>query len=115
MQTFFGGPFRRGTPNRRDEKRRAVLRAEMGACFFQLNGLERDDVEYVMNTFPIVERRDTNRFGEYPRRVRFSTRSLRRRKRRQLSLERRTSAYWNHSRSLPVKAGAKLEMALTWS
>ena len=69
MQTFFGGPFRRGTPNRRDEKRRAVLRAEMGACFFQLNGLERDDVEYVMNTFPIVERRDTNRFGDTVRRL----------------------------------------------
>jgi len=54
-----------GPPFRWDEERRAVLRAELDACFFHLYGLERDEVDYVMGTFPIVERRDMERFGEY--------------------------------------------------
>lgn len=54
-----------GPPFRWDEGRRALLRAEIDACFFHLYGIERDDVEYIMDTFPIVERRDTERFGEY--------------------------------------------------
>jgi hypothetical protein len=54
-----------GPPFRWDEERRAHLRAELDACFFHLYGMERDQVEYVMGTFPIVERRDTERFGEY--------------------------------------------------
>ena len=54
-----------GPPFRWDEDRRALLRAELDACFFHLYGLERDEVDYVMGTFPIVERRDTERFGEY--------------------------------------------------
>jgi hypothetical protein len=54
-----------GPPFRWDDGRRALLRAELDACFFHLYGLERDEVDYVMGTFPIVERRDTERFGEY--------------------------------------------------
>jgi hypothetical protein len=54
-----------GPPFRWDEGRRALLRAELDACFFHLYGLERDEVDYVMGTFPIVERRDIERLGEY--------------------------------------------------
>ena len=54
-----------GPPVRWDEERRALLRAEIDACFCHLYGLERDEVEYVMGTFPIVERHDIERFGEY--------------------------------------------------
>ena len=28
-------------------------------------GIERDDVDYVLNTFPIVRRREEQRLGEY--------------------------------------------------
>lgn len=54
-----------GPPFRFDEERRAVLRAELDACFFHLYGIERDDVEYIMGTFPIVCRHDEAAFGEY--------------------------------------------------
>jgi hypothetical protein len=31
----------------------------------RLYGIERDDVDYIMDTFPIVRRKDEQRFGEY--------------------------------------------------
>ena len=34
------------------------------ACF-HLYSIERNDVDYIMETFPIVRRRDEERFGEY--------------------------------------------------
>jgi len=52
-------------PFRWDEERRAVLRAELDAAFFHLYGVERDDVDYILDTFPIVRRKDEQRFGEY--------------------------------------------------
>ncbi len=54
-----------GLPFRWDEDRRALLRAELDACFFHLYGLGRDEADHVMGTFPIVERRDIERYGEY--------------------------------------------------
>jgi hypothetical protein len=54
-----------GPPFRWDEDRRALLRAELDACFFHLYGIERDDVEYIMDTFPIVARKDEAAFGEF--------------------------------------------------
>src|SRR5690606_8016521 len=54
-----------GPPFRWDEERRAVLRAELDASFFHLYGIERDDVDYIMETFPIVKRKDEAKFGEY--------------------------------------------------
>ncbi|MFN8017149.1 MAG: hypothetical protein U0P45_03405 [Acidimicrobiales bacterium] len=32
---------------------------------FRLYGIEREDVDYIMETFPIVKRRDEAEFGEY--------------------------------------------------
>ena len=32
---------------------------------FRLYGIERDDVDYILDTFPIVRRHDEQRFGEY--------------------------------------------------
>ncbi len=54
-----------GPPFRFDEERRSVLRAELDACFFHLYGIEREDVEYVLDTFPIVARHDVAAFGEF--------------------------------------------------
>jgi len=54
-----------GPPFRWDDERRPLLRAELDAAYFHLYGIERDDVDYIMETFPIVKRRDEERFGEY--------------------------------------------------
>ena len=54
-----------GPPFRWDPERRALLRAELDAAFFHLYGLERDDVDYVMDTFWVVRDRDVKAHGEY--------------------------------------------------
>ncbi|MFW0786139.1 hypothetical protein AAFP35_16650 [Gordonia sp. CPCC 206044] len=48
-----------------DLSRRITIRAELDAAFFHLYGIERDDVDYIMDTFPIVKRKDEADFGEY--------------------------------------------------
>ncbi len=54
-----------GPPFRWDPERRALLRAELDAAFFHLYGLSREEVEYVMDTFPIVRKKDEKAYGEY--------------------------------------------------
>jgi hypothetical protein len=46
-------------------ERRALLRAELDAAYFHLYGVDRDDVDYILDTFPIVRRKDEARYGEY--------------------------------------------------
>ena len=46
-------------------ERRAALRAELDALMCHVYGVNRDDVDYIMETFPIVKRHDDERFGEY--------------------------------------------------
>ncbi|MBN1581162.1 MAG: hypothetical protein JXA89_10700, partial [Anaerolineae bacterium] len=48
-----------------DEGRRARLRAELDALYAHLYGLSREELAYVLDTFPIVRRKDEARFGEY--------------------------------------------------
>ena len=48
-----------------DDDRRGLLRAEIDAAFFHLYGISRDDVDYILDTFPIVRKHDEQRFGEY--------------------------------------------------
>jgi len=52
-------------PFRWDESRRFMLRCELDAAFFHLYGINRDDVDYIMETFPIVKRKDEAKHGEY--------------------------------------------------
>ncbi|RSM93318.1 restriction endonuclease, partial [Streptomyces sp. WAC 01325] len=54
-----------GAPFRWDENRRSVIRAELDALFFHLYGISRDDVSYILDTFPIVKRKDEEKYGEY--------------------------------------------------
>ena len=54
-----------GPPFRWDPERRFRLRCELDAAFFHLYGIERDDVAYIMDTFPIVARHDEKAHGEY--------------------------------------------------
>lgn len=54
-----------GEPFVWDVERRFWLRAELDAAFFHLYGVERDDVDYIMETFPIVKRKDIAARGRY--------------------------------------------------
>jgi hypothetical protein len=48
-----------------DEARRFQIRCELDAAFFHLYGLSRDDADYIMDTFPIVMRKDEEKHGTY--------------------------------------------------
>ncbi|MFL6691173.1 MAG: hypothetical protein ACJ8IR_13465 [Alphaproteobacteria bacterium] len=49
-----------------DEEERAHLRARLDALYFLLYGItNRDDVRYILDTFPIVKRDDEKEFGRY--------------------------------------------------
>ncbi|MFF2937056.1 Eco57I restriction-modification methylase domain-containing protein [Streptomyces mirabilis] len=54
-----------GTPFRWDEDRRTVIRAELDALFFHLYGIPRDDVDYILETFPIVQRKEEAKYGSF--------------------------------------------------
>lgn len=46
-------------------RRHSSFCSELDAVYFHLYGIERDDVDYVMDTFPIVKRKDEAKYGEY--------------------------------------------------
>lgn len=48
-----------------DEARRFLLRSELDAQYFHLYGIGRDDVVYIMDTFPITRRKEEQQYNEY--------------------------------------------------
>ena len=48
-----------------DPNTRGILRAELDAALFHLYGVLRGEVDYILDTFPIVKRKDEAEFGEY--------------------------------------------------
>jgi hypothetical protein len=54
-----------GPPFRWDEERRFLLRCELDAAYFHLYGIGRDGMDYILETFPIVKRKDEQAHGEY--------------------------------------------------
>ncbi|WP_192825989.1 Eco57I restriction-modification methylase domain-containing protein, partial [Deinococcus wulumuqiensis] len=54
-----------GEPFIWNDERRFWLRAELDALYFILYGIAREDVDYVMDTFPIVRRKDEAAHGSY--------------------------------------------------
>ncbi|WP_030826961.1 Eco57I restriction-modification methylase domain-containing protein [Streptomyces hygroscopicus] len=54
-----------GAPFRWDGARRELLRAELDAALFHVYGLSHADVEYVMDTFPTVRKREEALQGTY--------------------------------------------------
>jgi hypothetical protein len=46
-------------------ERRFLLRCELDAAYFHLYGIGENDVDYIMDTFPIVKRKDTAKYGTY--------------------------------------------------
>jgi len=54
-----------GPPFIWNEEERRHLRARLDALYFHLYGLTRADAAYILDTFPIVRRRDEAAFGSY--------------------------------------------------
>ena len=65
LQPFAQDSGHDGRPLRWDTERRFLLRCELDAAYFHLYGIERDDVDYIMETFPIVKRKDEGAYGQY--------------------------------------------------
>jgi hypothetical protein len=49
-----------------DEERRFDLRCDLDALYFHLYEISREDVDYIMETFPIVKRKDEAAVREVP-------------------------------------------------
>jgi hypothetical protein len=45
--------------------RRFLLKCELDSAYFHLYGIESNEIEHVMDTFPVVRRRDEQQFNEY--------------------------------------------------
>jgi hypothetical protein len=54
-----------GEPFRWHEGRRTQIHCELDALFFHLYGISREDVEYILETFPIVRHKDEVKYGNY--------------------------------------------------
>jgi len=52
-------------PDRRDIGNRAQLRAEIDAYVAHLYGLSRDDFAYILDTFPVLKKKEKKAFGEF--------------------------------------------------
>ncbi|MCK4786566.1 MAG: hypothetical protein KAV87_22595 [Desulfobacteraceae bacterium] len=47
------------------QRKTFFLRTEIDASYFHLYGINRDDADYIMETFPIVKRKDIQKYGNY--------------------------------------------------
>jgi len=54
-----------GPPFIWDADRRFHLQCEIDAAFFHLYGIARDDVDYILDTFPVLQRSDERAYGEF--------------------------------------------------
>jgi len=52
-------------PDRRDTGDRAQLRAEIDAYVAHLYGLSRNDFAYILDTFPVLKKKEKKAFGEF--------------------------------------------------
>jgi type I restriction-modification system DNA methylase subunit len=52
-------------PDKRDIGNRAQLRAEIDAYVAHLYGLSRDDFAYILDTFPVLKKKELKAFGEF--------------------------------------------------
>lgn len=51
--------------NRLDRAQREAIRAELDAAMFHLYGVSRADADYILETFPIVKRKDIAAYDEF--------------------------------------------------
>lgn len=65
LQAFASDCGDGGPPYIWDPERRFVLQGELDAAFFHLYGVSRDDAEYILGTFDVLERADIRKHGEF--------------------------------------------------
>jgi hypothetical protein len=65
MQPFARDLGYDGPPFVWDQERRFLIRCELDALYFHLYQISREDVDYILETFPIVKRKDEEAYGEY--------------------------------------------------
>ena len=54
-----------GPPFQWNEKRRLQLVCELDAAYFHLYGVDRDDTDYILDTFPLVRKKEEKAHGHY--------------------------------------------------
>ncbi len=54
-----------GPPFRWDDERRFTLRCELDALFFHLYRISRHDVDYILETFPIIKKREVKTHSKF--------------------------------------------------
>jgi hypothetical protein len=61
----FGKDFGIEAPFVWNEKERFQLQSELDAIYAHLYGLDKDEIDYILDTFPIVKRKDIEKYGSY--------------------------------------------------
>ena len=59
-----------GAPFSWNPDRRSWLQAELDAAFFHLYSIQRDDMDFMLESFPIVKRKDRQKFGSFQTKAR---------------------------------------------
>lgn len=54
-----------GKPYSWNDKKRFQLQCELDAIYAHLYGLEKEEIDYILETFPIVKRKDISKYGTY--------------------------------------------------
>ena len=54
-----------GKPFKWSNNRRFIMRCELDATYFHLYEIKRNDVDYILETFPIVRSNDEQKYGDY--------------------------------------------------
>ncbi|MCD4784878.1 MAG: N-6 DNA methylase [Candidatus Eremiobacteraeota bacterium] len=54
-----------GPPFKWNEQRRFLIRCELDAAYFHLYEINREDLDYIMETFPIVKRKDEKKYDSF--------------------------------------------------
>lgn len=73
-QISLQSPDGRSNPFRWDIVRRAELRAELSSIYAQLYGLTKEELKYILTTFPVQKNNEGRLFGEYqPERLNMET------------------------------------------
>ncbi|MCL4250296.1 MAG: DUF559 domain-containing protein [Anaerolineae bacterium] len=65
LQPFAQDVGYQGSPFMWEDERRFLMRCELDALYFHLYQISHDDVDHIMDTFPIVKRKDETSHGEY--------------------------------------------------
>lgn len=61
----FGEAFDLSVPYVWNDKERFQLQCELDAIYAHLYGLEKEEMDYILETFPIVKRKDIDKYGHY--------------------------------------------------